>query len=250
MNKRKRIFITGATSGVGLLLAKQLSCAGHEVWATGRNANALAELSKLGIQTIQADLTEEQDLESILRDVGSPDVVVLSAGVGTFSYITELELQDIEQMMDVNVVAPMLLTKYFATKMKEKRSGHILFVASQAGKVATSKASVYAASKHAIIGFANAARMELKEYGIIVTTINPGPIDTPFLDLADETGNYRDKMKKHLLSPEKVASAIAKAIERPVREIDLPFYMNFTSKLYAVFPRAVETLGKGFFNKK
>ena len=92
--------------------------------------------------------------------------------------------------------------------------------------------------------------MELKEYGIVVTTINPGPIDTPFLDLADQTGNYRDKMKKHLLSPEKVASTIAKAIERPVREIDLPFYMNFTSKLYAVFPKTVETLGKEFFNKK
>lgn len=250
MGKRKKIFITGATSGVGLILAKHLNGAGHEVWATGRNADVLAALSKLGIQTIQADLTKERNLESILRDVGSPDVVVLSAGVGMFSYITELEQQDIEQMMDVNVVAPMLLTKYFASMMKERRRGHILFVASQAGKVATSKASVYAASKHAIIGFANAARMELKEYGIVVTTINPGPIDTPFLDLADETGNYRDKMKKHLLSPEKVAFAIAKAIERPVREIDLPFYMNFTSKLYAVFPKTVETLGKGFFNKK
>ena len=75
--------------------------------------------------------------------------------------------------------------------MKHRGSGHFIFVASQAGKVATPKASVYAASKHAIIGFANAIRMELKEFGVSVTTINPGPIDTPFLDLADQTGNYR-----------------------------------------------------------
>ncbi|WP_342598217.1 SDR family NAD(P)-dependent oxidoreductase [Psychrobacillus sp. FSL H8-0483] len=250
MSKRKKLLITGATSGVGLMLAKELQTEGHEVWATGRKVQVLEELAQLGIHTIQADLTTEQSFDELFHEMGTPDTIVLCAGVGTFAYITELEEDDMTQMMQVNVLAPMVLTKHFAIKMKERGSGHIIFVASQAGKVATPKASVYAASKHAILGFANAVRMELKEYGIQITTINPGPIDTPFLDLADQTGNYREKLSKHLLSPRKVVSAIVKAINHPVREVDLPSYMSLTSRLYAVFPKTVETLGKGFFNKK
>ena len=86
--------------------------------------------------------------------------------------------------------------------MMERKSGHLIFLGSQAGKVATPKASIYAASKHAIFGYANALRMEVAPFGIHVTTINPGPIDTPFLDLADETGNYRTSLGKHLLTVE------------------------------------------------
>ncbi|WP_144510183.1 SDR family oxidoreductase [Bacillus sp. FJAT-22090] len=250
MGKRKKICITGATSGVGLLLAKSLQVDGHEVWAIGRNSVVLNELSLLGIHTIQTDLTEEQTYDELFQEMGLPDTVVLCAGVGTFAYLTDLKEKDMQKMLDVNVLAPMKLTKYFATNMKKKRSGHLIFVASQAGKVATPKASGYAASKHAILGFANAVRMELKQYNIKVTTVNPGPIDTPFLDLADQTGNYREKMSKHLLSPERVVSAIVKSIEYPVREVDLPSYMRISSKLYAVFPKMVETLGKRFFYKK
>ncbi|MFJ8064055.1 SDR family NAD(P)-dependent oxidoreductase [Psychrobacillus sp. NPDC096426] len=250
MGKHKKICITGATSGVGLLLAKKLQTDGHEVWATGRNVEVLEKLAETGIYTIQADLSVDQSFEGLFQQIGTPDIVVLCAGVGTFDYLTDLEEKEMDQMMKVNVLAPMKITKYFATKMKKRRSGHFIFVASQAGKVATPKASVYAASKHAILGFANAVRMELKENNIQVTTINPGPIDTPFLDIADQTGNYRRSMSKHLLSPEIVVSAILKVIKHPVREVDLPSYMSITSKLYAVFPKAVETLGKGFFTKK
>ena len=94
--------------------------------------------------------------------------------------------------MDVNVIAPMQLTKRLLPNMMARKSGHFIFLGSQAGKVATPKASVYAASKHAIFGYTNALRMEVAPFGIHVTTINPGPIDTPFLDLADKTGNYRE----------------------------------------------------------
>lgn len=250
MKKAKKILITGATSGVGLLLAKNLHAAGHEIWATGRNTLVLSSLSALGIRTIEVDLTSEQSFDSLFKEMDIPDTVIHSAGVGTFSYLLDMDEMDMEQMLQVNVLAPMKITKYFAQKMKTRGSGHFIFIASQAGKVATPKASVYAASKHAIIGFANAIRMELNDFGIEVTTINPGPIDTPFLDLADQTGNYRSSMKKHLLAPEKVVASIEKVIEKPVREVDLPSYMGITSKLYAVAPSIVETVGKKYFTKK
>ncbi|WP_419958479.1 SDR family NAD(P)-dependent oxidoreductase [Psychrobacillus psychrotolerans] len=250
MNKAKKILITGATSGVGLMLANNLHEAGHEVWATGRNSSVLKNLAENGIHTIEADLTLDQSFDSLFQDVGTPDTIIHCAGIGTFSYLLDMDEREMEKMLQVNVLAPMKLTKYFAEKMKLRGSGHFIFVASQAGKVATPKASVYAASKHAIIGFANAVRMELKEYGVVVTTINPGPIDTPFLDLADRTGNYRNSMRKHLLAPDKVVSSIERVIEKPVREVDLPSYMSLTSKLYALAPSIVETVGKKYFTKK
>lgn len=250
MNKAKKILITGATSGVGLMLANNLHEAGHEVWATGRNSSVLKNLAENGIHTIEADLTLDQSFDSLFQDVGTPDTIIHCAGIGTFSYLLDMDEREMEKMLQVNVLAPMKLTKYFAEKMKLRGSGHFIFVASQAGKVATPKASVYAASKHAIIGFANAVRMELKEYGVVVTTINPGPIDTPFLDLADRTGNYRNSMRKHLLAPDKVVSSIERVIETHVREVDLPSYMSLTSKLYALAPSIVETVGKKYFTKK
>ncbi|MFJ7826605.1 SDR family NAD(P)-dependent oxidoreductase [Psychrobacillus sp. NPDC096623] len=250
MNNPKKILITGATSGVGLLLAKTLHEEGHEIWATGRNTIVLNNLSTSGINTVEADLSNAPFFDALFNDMGTPDTVIHCAGVGTFSYLLEMDEADMEKMIQVNVLAPMQLTKYFAEKMKNRESGHFIFVASQAGKVATPKASVYAASKHAILGFANAIRMELKHFGIEVTTINPGPIDTPFLDLADQTGSYRSSMKKHLLTPEKVVESIKQVIEKPVREIDLPSYMSITSKLYAIAPSFVETVGKKYFTKK
>lgn len=250
MNKAKKILITGATSGVGLMLANNLHEAGHEVWATGRNSSVLKNLAENGIHTIEADLTVDQSFDSLFQDLGTPDTIIHCAGIGTFSYLLDMDEREMEKMLQVNVLAPMKLTKYFAEKMKLRGSGHFIFVASQAGKVATPKASVYAASKHAIIGFANAIRMELKEFGVVVTTINPGPIDTPFLDLADKTGNYRNSMRKHLLAPDKVVSSIERVIEKPVREVDLPSYMSLTSKLYALAPSIVETVGKKYFTKK
>ncbi|CAM5212945.1 Short-subunit dehydrogenase OS=Ureibacillus acetophenoni OX=614649 GN=SAMN05877842_10245 PE=3 SV=1 [Ureibacillus acetophenoni] len=134
--------------------------------------------------------------------------------------------------------------------MIERNSGHFIFISSQAGKVATRKASVYAASKHAITGFSNGLRMELEAYNVKVTSIYPGPIDTPFLQKADATNAYRDTIKSFLLKPEKVATTVVKCIDHPVREVNLPKMLGISSKLYAVAPKLVERLGKRFFNKK
>jgi len=249
MNVR-RIFITGGTSGVGQLVAKKLLQEGYEVTVTGRNKAVLSDLNTLGAHTIQADLSNLSELESAVSRSGIPDTVIFSAGIGTFAYADELTDRQIETMLHINVLAPMQITKRLIPGMKERGSGHFIFLASQAGKVATPKASVYAATKHAIIGFTNALRMETKPFGIHVTTINPGPIDTPFLDLADQTGSYRKSMGKFLLPAEKVADAVVHTVNYPVREVNLPKYMSLSSKLYAVAPLLVEKLGKRFFMKK
>jgi len=250
LKKHKSILITGATSGVGLALTKRLLNEGYDVWATGRSTQVLEELKAKGASVIVADLTEETDINLLTAQIGTPDIVIFSAGVGTFNLAHELTDTEICNMMDVNVVAPMQVTKRLVPDMIERKSGHFIYLGSQAGKVSTPKASVYAATKHAIIGYTNAFRMEVAPFGIHVTTINPGPIDTPFLDLADETGNYRTSLKKYLLNADVVVEAIIQTINKPVRDVNLPWYMGITSKLYAMAPALVERLGRNFFLKK
>lgn len=250
MDKRKTVLVTGATSGVGLQVAKELHLQGYTVYASGRSESILHELKVLGIHTIQADLLEDETIDRIINECPSLDIVVFSAGVGTFAYAHETTDEQIEHMMRVNATAPMKLTSRILPEMIKRQSGHLIYVASQAGKVATPKAAVYAATKHALIGYVNATRMEVQSYGIHVTTINPGPIDTPFLDLADSTGTYKKSLKKFLLSVDEVTNGILRVIKRPVREVNLPWYMGMTSKVYGMAPGIIEKVGHSFFNKK
>lgn len=250
MDKPKTVLITGGTSGVGLQVAKDLHEKGYKVYATGRSKTALEQLRSQGIHAIEADLLTEQGLESVLNECPEPDIVVFSAGIGSFSLAHDTSDQQIDDMMTINVMVPMKLTSRILPNMMSEKHGHLIYIASQAGKIATPKASVYAATKHALLGYANATRMEVQSHGIHVTTINPGPIDTPFLDLADSTGTYKTSLKKFLLSVDEVSNAIARVIDRPVREVDLPWYMGISSKAYSMAPGLIERLGRDFFMKK
>lgn len=248
--KDKKIFITGATSGIGMEIAQLCIDEGYEVHATGRNKTSLKALQDLGAHTYVCDLNQKESIRSLCQELPEVDVVILNAGVGVFKNAYDLSVQEINQMIDINIRAPIYFSHYLAPQMIENKSGHIIFIGSQAGKVATKKASVYAASKHAITGFANGLRMELASYNVKVSVVFPGPINTPFLDKADPTQNYKKTMKSFLLKPETVANKVIRLIEKPKREVNLPRIMSFTSKLYAVTPSIVEILGKSFFNKK
>lgn len=249
MNK-KTIFVTGATSGIGLLFTQDCIKKGYAVYATGRNLSALATLERLGVHVIQADLRKLEDIDRVTEWIPTVDVAVINAGIGYFENAFDLKDEQIDAMLETNVRAPIHLAQRLAPAMCARGTGQFIFVGSQAGKVATRKASVYAASKYAITGFVNGLRMELAPYNVKVTGIYPGTIDTPFIDKADATNAYRQAMEKFLLKPETVVAEMLRAVERPVREVNLPRVMALTSKLYAIAPVAVEFLGKGFFNKK
>ena len=250
MKHGKVIFITGATSGIGRLITEMCVKSGHTVYATGRNEPSLEMLSKLGANVLQADLTKTEDIEYVCNSLPPIDVAIMNAGLGIFQNAFDLLDEEIDMMIDVNVRAPIVLTRRLAKNMIERNSGHIIFIGSQAGKVATRKASVYAASKHAITGFSNGLRLELESYNVKVTTIYPGPIDTPFLQKADATNAYRETIKNFLLKPEKVATCVVNCINHPVREVNLPKVLGITSKLYAIAPSIAEKVGRRFFNKK
>lgn len=248
MNKFKTILVTGATSGVGFEIAMQLHKLGHRVIATGRNEVRLQQLKKQHVETIQADLTNRAALKRLVTQLPQLDVAIINAGIGTFEYAANLNDAAIDDMIQLNVATPAILVRELLPHMNER--GQFIFMGSQAGKVATPKASMYAATKHALIGYTNALRMELAPQKIAVSVIHPGPIDTPFLDHADATNAYRTVMKNVLLLPEDVAKAAIHTIKTRKREVNLPWYMGISSKLYAISPTLVEKIGKPLFNRK
>lgn len=245
---KKTIFITGATSGVGLLVAKRCIEAGHTVYATGRNASTLKTLRDLGAIAIEADLRDVTSIPYVCAQLPPLDVVIFSAGVGTFKTAATLAHTEIDAMLDVNVRAPMHFVRAIAHTMP--RGSQFIFIGSQAGKVPTPKASVYAATKFAIVGYVNGLRMELEKEGIAVSAIHPGPIDTPFIDNADQSGTYKQSLGKFILAPETVAAEVMKLIVTRKREVNLPRIMGISSKLYAIAPALFEKVAKPFFEKK
>ena len=179
------------------------------------------------------------------------DVLINNAGFGLFKEATACNDAENSAMLRLNVLAAMQISAALLPPMQARGSGQLIFIASQAGKIATPKAAVYAASKHALLGYANALRLELRGSGITVTTVNPGPMATPFFDTADPDGSYQEKLGSFwLLDPERIAALTVAAIDKNVREINRPRLMEIAARLYPLAPLLGDWLTVKFFNRK
>lgn len=220
----KTIWITGASSGLGEEISKQALVKGYRVVKLARSFST-SMMENQNVISVHLDLLDQNQVadtvNKLLEQGLSPDVVINNAGIGIFKHVWDIDQKETEQIMRVNVLGMIALTRTVIPIMKEKQSGHIIQIGSQAGKLATAKASVYAASKHAVIGYSNALRLELKPFNIAVSTVNPGPIATPFLKQADPSGSYEAVIKKWLLDPKKVAERVVRLIETPKREVNM-----------------------------
>lgn len=259
--KGKTVVITGASGGLGEQIAFAAAKNGANVVLLARNLEKLETIKKT-IETTSSikciieklDVSVVEDIPSVFKkiydEVGPIDVLINNAGYGIFDEAHEATLKDIQGMFNVNVIGLIACTKEVLTFMRNRQSGHIINIASQAGKLATPKSSAYAATKHAVIGFSNSLRMELAPYNVFVTTVNPGPIATGFFDIADKSGTYIKNIERYMLNPEKLANIIVQSIYTKRREINLPRWMNAGSILYSLFPRLVEKVGGKAFYKK
>lgn len=254
--KQKVIVITGATSGLGLELAKIAALEGFHIVLIARRLDRLKGLQKeLGqqagsVRIFQADVTDRQAIEVVFNQIGKVDVLINNAGVGYFTWAHEAKPDETKQMIDVNVTGLITCCEQVMPQMMARKSGHIINIASQAGKMATPKSAVYAATKHAVLGYTNSLRMEMGRFGIFVTAINPGPIATPFFEQADPGGTYVKNAGKFMLNPEDVARKIMDVVGRPVREVNMPRWMAAGSRIHSLFPKTVERIGRTAFFKK
>jgi short-subunit dehydrogenase len=257
----KYVIITGASGGLGARLA--LDCAGRGAVPVllARRISQLEQVKQLvkeqtGIECLvhELDVADREQVKAVfqhlLQMIPSLDVLINNAGFGVFEEFKDASWNNVEGMFHTNVLGLMACTQEVLPVMVQQGHGHIINIASQAGKVSTAKSTVYAATKHAVLGFTNGLRMEVGDLGISVTAVNPGPIATDFFSIADSSGNYVKNVAKYMLKPETVSAEIIKAIHRPVREINLPAWMGFGSRMYQLMPSIVEMLGGKAFKQK
>lgn len=191
MSKKKTALVTGASSGIGRDIARNLSKRGFRVILSARRENRLSELKEelSDAEIVTADLTDEKSCFELYEKVKDENVSVLvnCAGFGIFGEFAQTDLNNELEMIDLNVRSVHILTKLFLRDFKEKNRGYILNVSSSAGLMpAGPYMSTYYATKSYVSSLTTAIAQELKEQGskVYVGALCPGPVDTEFNTVA------------------------------------------------------------------
>jgi uncharacterized protein len=185
--------VTGASSGIGYSLAKELAKRDYDLVvcsAGDRLASAAQDFRSSGVSVteVQADLATRQGVKNLwgqIKDLGRPiDIACLNAGVGVGGLFSETNLEEELNMIDLNCVGTVQLAKYLTQDMVGRHAGKILFTASIAGEMVAPREAIYAATKAFVLSFAHSLRYELRDSGVTITALQPGPTNTDFFHRA------------------------------------------------------------------
>lgn len=185
--------VTGASSGIGFSLAKELASRGYDLVlssAGSRLDSAVNEVRSFGtnVTEFKSDLATKAGVTALwgeLLELGRPiEIACLNAGVGVGGLFWETDLEEELNMVDLNCRGTVHLAKHVVQHMRQRGSGRILFTASIAGEMVAPREAVYAATKAFVLSFAHSLRYELRDTGVSVTALQPGPVDTDFFHRA------------------------------------------------------------------
>jgi uncharacterized protein len=215
----RTVLLTGATGGLGQAIARALRARGATLVLSGRRAEVLEPLAaETGGRTIAADLCERSEVDRLASEAGEVDVLVANAGLPADGPVLEYTPEQIDRAIDVNLRAPVHLARVLVEPMVEREAGHVVFVSSLSGKVATANSGLYSATKFGLRGFASGLRQDLKGTGVSASCIFPSGIA--------DAGMFADSGVKLPLgagtkTAADVGAAVVRAIERDVAEIDV-----------------------------
>lgn len=197
--KNKVAYITGGSKGIGLGIAQKLLSAGMRVAISTRNAtqttSLAAEWEKAGYDflVVTSDVTEWRSeaaaVQKVIKHFGQIDLVIANAGIGIFAPVDELSIEEWEMMIRTNLNGAFYTLKASIEALKQSK-GYYISIASLAGTNFFEKASGYNASKFGVVGFTQAAMLDLRKYGIKVTTIMPGSVATNFNNHTPSNNDY------------------------------------------------------------
>lgn len=215
----KRVLLTGATGGLGHAIARELAGAGAHVILSGRRADVLDALAtEISGSIAPADLTDRTAVHALAAGHTDVDVLVSNAGLSASGLIDTWTEEQIDRALDVNLRAAIILTRTLVPHMVARGEGHVVFMSSLAGKAPTAGSSLYNATKFGLRGFAGAMRAELHGTGVGISAIFPG-----FIRDAGMFAVTGVKLPPGVgtKSPQHVAKATRRAIERNKAEIDV-----------------------------
>ena len=252
----KIALVTGASSGIGAAVARQLAHEGLEVVLVARRADRLqalaGEIEGAGgkASLIVADLTQEaQRLElfqrfQILYPGGTPDVLVNNAGFAYYGYTDVMPWETARDMIEVNDTAIVHLTHLFLPGMLARRSGHIINIGSVNGVMPSQGTAVYSASKAFINAFTASLYRELRGSRVQVSVVLSGPVRTELFDVSAAIQHgFRIPAERAAISPQAVARCAWSLLQRPRRYAYVPWYWRWVSIAEFAFGWAMDLAG-------
>jgi uncharacterized protein len=236
------VLVTGATGGIGRAIAGALKARGATVIASGRRREALEAIAAdLDVEPLVADLSDPDQVVALVRG-REIDVLVASAALPASGRLDSFAPEEIDRALNVNLRAPMQLARALVPSMVERDAGHLVFISSLSGKMASAGASVYNATKFGLRGFGFALNEELRGTGVGVTTVFPGFIREAGMFAASGAKLPRGVGTR---SPEDVARAVIDGIEKGRPEIDVaPFSLSYGARLFGFAPGVTAAINR------
>jgi uncharacterized protein len=233
----RTVLLTGASGGIGRAIARALDARGARVLLSARRQDALEELAgRLGEPTevVVADLAERDGPTQLAVAAGAVDVLVANAALPASGRVEDFDPEQIDRALDVNLRAPIQLTRALLPGMLERARGHVVFVSSLSGKAASPRSGIYSATKFGIRGFAAGLREDVEAKGIGVTVVFPG--------FVSDAGLFADSGVKlppwvGTRTPDQVAAAVVRGIERERAELDVaPLGLRLGTRIAELAP--------------
>lgn len=230
-----RVLLTGATGGIGHAVARAFASRGARLTITGRREEALRGLAEeVTGEAVVCDLTDRRDVERLIETAGEVDILVANAAHPASGVFTEFDQERIDQILEVNLRAPIALARALSPGMAARGHGHLVFISSLSGKAAQPSSALYSATKFGLRGFALAARGDLRHHGVGVSVVLPGFIRDA--GMFAEAG-VRLPPGVGTRSPEDVATAVLRAVTRNRAEVEVaPLGLRLGASLAGLAP--------------
>lgn len=217
MNAMHSVFLTGGAKGIGAAIARRLAVDGARVTIADLDiASAKALAAEIGAIAVELDVADLERVQRMVLDTGPHQILVNNAGIDQHAYFTKTEIADWRRLLAVNLESVFASTHAALPAMQAAGFGRIINIASEAGRMGSRGAAVYAAAKGGVIAFTRSIARENGRKGITANVIAPGPIDTPLLRQAVAAGGEKllaamtgATLANRLGTPEEVAAAVA-----------------------------------------
>lgn len=246
---KKVILITGASSGIGLATAQKLAENGYTVCAAARRLEKMDSLKASGVVPFKMDITQKEDVNSVVDQItstyGGIDILINNAGFGMYGVMEDIPLEEARYQFEVNLFGLAYLTQQVLPTMREKRYGKIVNISSIGGKVYIPLGAWYHATKHALEGFSDCLRLEVKPFNIDVIIIQPGIIKTNFGSVMIQQMESRSGGSAYASITDNIIKSFQNSLEDPNYGSDPSVVANQIAKAISVRkPKTRYAVGK------